>query len=75
MGRTKDGSVRTSVTLSPDIADFVLDQARHFRISEAEIIRRALRTQRFFDVALGAGGKILVQDRHGVSREVLFIQG
>lgn len=65
-------SVKVSLNLSADVVGIVKELAEVRSTTMTEVFRRAIRNEKFFNDAVKGGGKVLVEDRRGKLKQVVF---
>jgi predicted transcriptional regulator len=65
-------SVKVSLNLSADVVNIVKELAEERSTTMTEVFRRAIGNEKFFDDAVKDGGKVLVEDRRGKLKQVVF---
>ncbi|HYS54256.1 MAG TPA: ribbon-helix-helix protein, CopG family [Thermoanaerobaculia bacterium] len=63
--------VRTTVNLTPDAIEAVRQMAKERGTTVADVIRRAIWIEKYLHETLKAGGKVLLEDSHGVRELVI----
>jgi hypothetical protein len=66
--------VRTSMNLPQDSLNTLRELAGESNTTMAEIVRRAVATERFLRDTSASGGKILIKDKNGDSLRELLIR-
>lgn len=64
--------IKMSVTLSEDVVKAIRVLAHRRGTTMTEVIRQAIGTEKFLDDAQAAGGKVLVEDKKGRVRQIIF---
>jgi hypothetical protein len=67
-----DGPVRMSINLSREAANALKAMTAKRGITLTEAIRRAISTHKYVDDAASRGARILVEERDGSVRELVF---
>jgi len=70
--RAKHHIVKLSVNLASAVIDALRELARKRGVTMTEVIRDAIGNEKFFDNAVRAGSKILIEDKHGRVRWLRF---
>ena len=65
-------SVKVSLNLSTDEVNVVKELAKARGTTMTDVFRRAIGNEQFFDNAVKAGGKVLVEDKRGKLKQVVF---
>ena len=65
-------SVKVSLNLPADVVDIVKELAEVRSTTMTEVFRRAIGNEKFFNDAVKDGGKVLVEDRRGKLKQVVF---
>jgi hypothetical protein len=73
MAEASATSRRTSFNLSPDAEQAVRELARRRGVTMAEVIRRALSTEKFLADKQAEGAKVLIQERDKTIRELVIL--
>jgi Ribbon-helix-helix protein, copG family len=66
--------VKTSMNLPEDSLKTLRKLADDSNVTMAEVIRRAVATERFLRETIASGGKILIKDKNGDSLRELLIR-
>jgi predicted transcriptional regulator len=64
---------RLSVNLSREVAEALASIARRHDTTITEAVRRSISTQKYIEDALDTGAKILVAEKDGSIRELVFV--
>lgn len=67
-------SVKVTVNLSRPVVDTLKVMAAENGVSVTEMVRRSVSTQRWLHGVQQSGGRVLVQNPDGTTREVEFIR-
>ncbi len=67
-----DRVVKMSVNLSSDVVDVLRDLAAKRRTTMTEVLRQAIGTEKFIDDVKEEDGKVLVEDKKGRLRQLVF---
>ena len=65
-------TIKTSVNLTSDAVDDLKEMAARTGSSMAEVLRRAISNEKFFQDTVVQGGKVLIQDKDRSVKEVLI---
>lgn len=65
--------IKTSMNLSEQSIDTVRDLASKTGRSMAEVVRRAVATEKFLRDTIGDGSKILIKDKDNSLRELVLL--
>jgi len=65
-------SVKVSLNLPADVVSIVKELANVRSTTMTEVFRRAIGNEKFFNDAVKDGGKVLVEDRRGKLKQVVF---
>jgi hypothetical protein len=66
-------TVRLNADLAPDVAEALKTLAKKNGISLSEAVRRAISTEFFLQKGRDSGAKILIEDKKGKLKEIVFI--
>lgn len=69
---TKSKMIKMSVNLSSEAVDALQELARKRGTTVTEALRQVIGTAKYLDEVLTADGKVLVEDRRGRVRELVF---
>jgi len=64
--------VKMSVNFAPEVIRALRELSRRRGVSMTEVLRQAIGTEVYLDKAMRSGGHVLVEDRHGKVREMVF---
>jgi predicted transcriptional regulator len=64
--------VKLSVNLSQEVVDVIRELAERRDTTMTEVLRRSIGTQKYLQDAVDKGGKILIEDRRGRLRQIVF---
>jgi hypothetical protein len=65
-------NIKTSLSLTPEALETVQDIARSNGVSMADVIRRAIDTEKFLRDVQNEGAKIIVEGKDKSRREIVF---
>lgn len=65
-------SVKVSLNLPADVVSIVKELANVRSTTMTEVFRHAIGNEKFFHDAVKDGGKVLVEDRRGKLKQVVF---
>jgi hypothetical protein len=68
----KKAVIKMSVNLSPDVVETLRALARKRNASMTEVLKDAIGTEQFVDKVSDESGKILVEDKDGRIRQLVF---